>query len=376
MDHNPPPRTLLLSAYHADSHKYWCEGLMQAFPEVQWTLLTLPPRYFSWRIRGNSLSWAYSEAETLARPYDLVIATSMVDLAGLRGLVPALSQIPTLVYSHENQFAYPRSDQQHPSVEPQMVNLYTALCADRVLFNSHYNQQSFLSGVNQLLGRLPDAVPPGLEEQLATSAEVVSVPLRDLSFLPSNHLDRPLTLIWNHRWEYDKGPERLLAALQRVPVEIPLRVHVVGQQFRQQPAVMPALKAYLEQRGSLGAWGFVESRSDYEALLQQSHAVVSTAIHDFQGLAVLEGVAAGCLPLVPDRLAYPEWFGLEACYAGSANSDQEARSLADAIVKLSGAHSAKALPSAPSVDKFRWSLCRQDYLRVMQSLSKRFNVVS
>ncbi|MFC6979090.1 tRNA-queuosine alpha-mannosyltransferase domain-containing protein [Microbulbifer taiwanensis] len=48
---------MLLSAYDADSHKRWRRGLVAAIPEWQWTQLTLPPRYFSWRIRGNSLSW-------------------------------------------------------------------------------------------------------------------------------------------------------------------------------------------------------------------------------------------------------------------------------------------------------------------------------
>ncbi len=74
-------RILLLSAYDAHSHRRWRQGLVDAFPDWQWTVLTLPPRNFLWRIRGNSLSWAFSERETLEQPYDLVIATSMTDLS-------------------------------------------------------------------------------------------------------------------------------------------------------------------------------------------------------------------------------------------------------------------------------------------------------
>ena len=31
-----------------------------------------------------------------------------------------------------------------------------------------------------------------------------------------------------------------------------------------------------------------------------------TCIQDFFGISVVEGIAAGCFPLLPDRLAYPE----------------------------------------------------------------------
>ena len=54
--------------------------------------------------------------------------------------------------------------------------------------------------------------------------------------------------------------------------------------------------------------GFVEDLGQYRALLARADVVLSTALHDFQGLSILEATAAGCLPLVPDRLAYPEIF--------------------------------------------------------------------
>jgi len=35
--------------------------------------------------------------------------------------------------------------------------------------------------------------------------------------------------------------------------------------------------------------------------------VLSTARHDFQGLAIQEACFAGCTPLAPNRLVYPEY---------------------------------------------------------------------
>ena len=49
-------------------------------------------------------------------------------------------------------------------------------------------------------------------------------------------------------------------------------------------------------------------------MLCQGDVVVSTANHEFYGMAVLEAVRAGCRPLVPDRLAYRELFAPEFRY--------------------------------------------------------------
>ncbi|MDP5208731.1 DUF3524 domain-containing protein [Microbulbifer sp. 2205BS26-8] len=80
--------------------------------------------YFSWRIRGNSLTWARGgAARTLRQDWDLIIATSMADLSALRGLVPEIAGVPVVVYFHENQFAYLASADITRSIEPQILNI-------------------------------------------------------------------------------------------------------------------------------------------------------------------------------------------------------------------------------------------------------------
>lgn len=128
------PRILLLSAYDAGSHQRWREQLVASQPDFDWEVLALPPRFFRWRIRGNALTWLQEPA--LKAHYDLLVVTSMVDLASLKGFHPHLAGTPTILYMHENQFAYPDSGRQHSSAEPKIVNLYSAVAADKVLFNS------------------------------------------------------------------------------------------------------------------------------------------------------------------------------------------------------------------------------------------------
>nr|WP_010132884.1 DUF3524 domain-containing protein [Microbulbifer agarilyticus] len=323
-------RVLLLSAYDAESHKRWRRGLVAAFPDWQWTVLTLPPRYFSWRIRGNSLSWALGpERATLERPYDLLVATSMTDLSALRGLVPALASIPALVYFHENQFAYPKTGLAHQSVEPQILNLYTALCGDKVVFNSEFNRRTFLEGAAALLGKLPDAVPPHVIEHVATRSLVMPVPLeQELLGSPygSGECADYLTISWAARWEYDKGADRLLRILDRLEASgMEYRLNLLGQSFRKVPAELQEIQVRFAHR--LLRVGFVENLEEYRRLLADSDVFLSTAYHEFQGLAVMEATALGAIPLVPHSMAYPEIYPASCLYASEAAAVQRLSAL-------------------------------------------------
>jgi glycosyltransferase involved in cell wall biosynthesis len=365
-------RVLLLSAYDAHSHRRWREGLVAAFPEWEWTLLTLPPRNFAWRIRGNSLSWACGERALLEQCYDLLVTTSMTDLATLRGLVPALTRLPTLVYCHENQFAYPEGGQQPARVEPMMVNLYSLLAADQVIFNSGWNRDSCLDGVRVLLDKMPDAVPPGVVAHIVAKSRVLPVPLETDWFTTDAGTGggEPLTIVWNHRWEYDKGPERLFAALLHLQqAGMDFRVHVIGQQFRRQPAVFAAMHARLG--AYIGTWGMVEDVVDYRRLLQQSGIVLSTALHEFQGLAVQEAVASGCIPLVPDRLAYVEYFAAPYRYPSYINDpEREGEAIAARILQWYGGEGGHGLPPLPDLSGLSWVRQKPAYAAELDRLAR------
>lgn len=362
-------RILLLSAYDAVSHRQWREGLVTALPEHDWTVLALPPRHFRWRIRGNSLSWGVGERSILNQQFDCLVATSMVDLASLKGLVPSLANVPSLVYFHENQFDYPVSYTAHQGNDPQVVNLYTALAASQLVFNSNYNQQTFLVGTSTFLKQMPDAVPAGIVDELAAKSTVLPVPLAD-DWFTSAQPDKPkeLTVVWNHRWEYDKAPEIFFQALRLLlERKVSFRVHVLGQAFRTVPDMFTEMRELLVDH--LGQWGRVEDREAYRNYLRQAHVVVSTARHDFQGLAVLEAVAAGCIPVIPDRLAYPEWFAPEFRYPSTLeDSEREAQQLADKLTALAVQLKRNQLPAVPDVSNLSWSVLQDPYRKKIAEL--------
>lgn len=288
--------------------------LVEGLPEFDWTVVSLPDRHFYWRARGNGLTYAFSHAkQLLSSPYDLIVATSMVDLCSLRGFLPALSSIPTLVYFHENQFAYPMKQASNNIVNAQLTSIYTGLCADRILFNSQFNQDTFYAGAQALLRKMPDGVAKDVLSGPMVCSSVLPVPIHadevggaDGWTDKSSKADaRPVEVVWNHRWEYDKQPEVFFAAMQKLLESgVKFRLHVMGQSFRE----VPRCFAEAEKRfaNEIDTWGHQPAECYYR-VLRQADIVVSTAIHDFQGLSLLEAIYRQCVPVAPKRVAYPEY---------------------------------------------------------------------
>lgn len=345
---------LLLDAYDADSHRRLREGLVAAFPAVRFTEHVLPPRHFAWRAGGNALAFGASVPRD-SRP-DLLLAAGPVDLATLRGLRPDLASVPAVLYVHEHEFAYPENPREHGRPERQLRMVFALLAADRVLANSRYCADTLLAGVEALLARFPDAVPTGVAGRIAERLAVAPIPLEDpLLAMPRRVRDpaRPLEVVWNHRWEWDKGPDRLpviVDVLERAGLR--WRLHLLGRRFRTRPAAFDALEARLPPgHPARGAWGRIEDRDAYRARLAEADVVLSTALHDFQGLSVLEAVALGCSPVVPARLAYPDFLPRGRLAVGDADdAERDGAALAARLL----AEAERPTP-APDLGSLAWS---------------------
>lgn len=333
-------RIWLLSAYRSDSHAAWSDWLVSHLSAFDWRVKELPGRHFAWRIRGNALSWL---DDLPGVEPDLLVATSMVDLATLKGLHPRLSGVPSIYYFHENQFAFPRSDRQVTSVDAQMVQLYGALSADRVLFNSEFNRRTFLAGIDGLLSRMPDRVPERVRQRIAAKCGMLPVPIEPVT--PADARDNQL-IVWNHRWEYDKAPELFADAIQALAERgVRFRLALLGARPPKPPTALSWLRASLGDR--IVADARLE-REQYRRLLGRAGIVVSTARHEFQGLGVLEAASAGARPLVPDALCYPEQYSAAYRYPPG-----DAEALADRLEHWLGG----GLPGP--VDVTRWTPERQ-----------------
>lgn len=363
-------RVLLLSGYDAASHRHWHNILSASLRNIDWTVISLPDRHFYWRARGNGLTYAFSHREQLSGPFDLLVATSMVDVCTLRGFLPHLASVPTLVYFHENQFVYPMKPagaRNSNIVNAQLTSIYSALCADHIVFNSTFNKNSFYSGARALLKKMPDGVERDLLVAPQEESTVLAVPIKKDPVLNNSASSKGgpngvVEIVWNHRWEYDKQPEVFFNAMEKLQnAGLDFRLHVMGQSFREIPDCFD--KARLSLHSKIDTWGH-QPGDKYCRILRQADIVVSTALHDFQGLSLLEAIHRGCVPVAPDRVVYPEYIPPPLLYDIQPDeADGLATTLADLLTH--------PLPQAPDVSRYQADVLLPNYQQLFETLANR-----
>jgi glycosyltransferase involved in cell wall biosynthesis len=301
-----PLRVLLCEPYFTGSHRSWAEGIV-CYSRHDVRLVTHTGGFWKWRMQGAALTLA-EQVDGLTASWghaDVVVASDMVHLPALLGLArQSLSAVPVVLYMHENQLTYPLPEDTAPDHTYAMVNWLSMAAADRVLFNSEHHLREVFEHLPALLARFPDHRHTHLMHAVRARSEVVPVGIDTERFARSPVEDGPPVVVWNHRWEYDKDPEAFFAAVLAVAARgVDFRVIVAGESYQTVPDVFERGRRALGDR--VIHFG-TASDDDYPRLLAQGDVVVSTARHEFFGVAVVEAVTAGCLPLLPHRLSYPE----------------------------------------------------------------------
>lgn len=303
-------KILALEPYYGGSHKAflntWISGSRH-----DWTLLTLPPTKWKWRMMHSAVTFA-EEVKSFSQstnqiPWDLIFCTDMLDLAKFKGLLPAnFANIPTIAYFHENQMTYPTEYPKERDRHFAFSNITTALAADTVWFNSAFHMNEFLEAVAKFAKKGPDNKPTFMSSQIKKKSEVVPQGIKEFTQRQGSRISGPVRILWAHRWEFDKAPETFFKALKILKKKrnCEFRISVLGGR----PGHTDQLFKNAEKEFAeiIDHWGFVESYDQYCQILQKVDIAVSTSNHEFFGISIAEAVSAGAFPVVPKRLAYPE----------------------------------------------------------------------
>jgi glycosyltransferase involved in cell wall biosynthesis len=297
---------LLVVPYFGGSHRAWAEGYAH-HSRHQVELLTLPARFWKWRMQGGAVALVEALRERDLRP-DLLLATDMLNLPAFLGLArDRLAGVPVAFYCHENQLTYPLQPGERRDLTYGMINWLSMLAADRVFFNSRYHLEDWFDELPRCLKHFPDFTHLHRMPDVRAKSEVLPVGcalarLDEVRRTPTS--GGPPLILWNQRWAYDKDPATFFRALYVLAdAAVPFQVALAGSNVRQQPEEFEAARERLGER--VVHYGRANAEA-YAQLLWDADVVVSTALHEFFGIAVVEAIYCGAFPLLPRRLAYPE----------------------------------------------------------------------
>ena len=361
-------KILLVEPWLTGSHKAWAEGYA-ANSSHEVGIVGLPGELWRWRLRGGAVPLANQITTWIdinGQP-DLLLVSGLVDVAELLGLARRnLSpHAAVVIYQHESQLVYPVADGNYDT-GAALRNWVSWCVADLVLFNSYHHMRSVTDALPGFIAAQPDDTHQAMIEPVTGRFEVFPVGV-DLSAVPeqtpvptlgqlnhpsSNDFDantnergdddseavasstapengnvasagevqpdvaksviensgeRPV-ILWPHRWERDKDPAAFLAALRKLREEnLDFGLVLAGQDPPSGSAISAGERAAVESEfaDNIVASGEFD-REQYLRYLSECDLVVSCARHEFFGVAIVEAVASGCVPLLPNALSYPE----------------------------------------------------------------------
>jgi glycosyltransferase involved in cell wall biosynthesis len=358
-------KILMVEPFCTGSHQAWLEGYQQ-YSQHEVQVLSLSGRHWKWRMHGGAVSLARKYQEMGFQP-DVIVATDMLDLTTFLALCrKELSSIPVVLYMHENQLTYPWSpeDEDVPRNRDRhygFINYTSALTADEVWFNSAHHQAVFLDALPDFLRAFPDYREPTTVREIERKSRVMSIGL-DLSFesLETQNLNPKPTILWNHRWEYDKGPEPFFEALFAFQEEgLAFELIVLGESYGRKPEIFAQAEERLADR--ILQWGFADSRYEYWQWLQRADILPVSSWHDFFGISVVEAISRNCYPLLPNRLAYPEHVPAECLYEEGEFTDR----LRELIQRIDWVRSRN---TTGWVQRYDWSEVAPQYDTSLQQL--------
>lgn len=309
-------KVLYLEPWNGGSHRNFVDGLVRHSRHT-YHPITMAGRFWKWRMQGGAVTMARKAVQAYHEGFrpDVIFSTSMVNLPAFLALTRReIPSIPVVHYFHENQLTYPLPQGVERDYTYAYINYLSCLAADHIVFNSQFHYDEFMEALPILLRAFPDYNHLTSVQEIRNKASVLHLGMelkghdRYAVDYPQHSWGpgmKPPIILWNQRWEYDKNPEAFFRLMNRLDdVGFQFRLILAGEQFKEQPYEFEqAFRRYAER---ILHYGYAEDFEEYSRLLHRADIVISTAIHEFFGIAIMEAIYCGCHPLLPNRLSYPE----------------------------------------------------------------------
>ncbi len=307
---------LALEPWYGGSHRNFLDGLVEHSRHTYETV-TMAARFWKWRMQGGAVTLARKTQDLLDAGFkpDVILAADMVNVPAFLSLTrDRLADVPLVLYFHENQLTYPVPPGVDRDLTYAYINYLSCLAADRIVFNSEFHYHSMLDALPGLLRVFPDYTHLNTVQAIRDKSSVLHLGVDLLAHDAYRHEhesdDSPSQakspiVLWNHRWEYDKDPAAFFRMMNRLDdAGSRFRLILAGEHFEEQPQEFE--RAFERYADRIIHYGYAEDFHEYSRLLHRADIVVSTARHEFFGVAMMEAIYCGCHPLLPNRLSYPE----------------------------------------------------------------------
>ena len=300
----------VIEPFYGGSHKQLIDFLQKLLDKDYFHIhvYTLPAKKWHWRARTSALYFAQNIPDLQNFPLvdvndeengnHITIKTAYLFCSSVLNLTELLSLRPDLaeacqgkkfIYFHENQLTYPvqvASAKQERDFQYGYNQVLSALSADKALFNSKYNLNSFIDNLKSFFKLQPDYRPSisDLQTKITKKSCVMYFPL-NISPPQSNSITESndiLHIVWPHRWEHDKNPNDFFECLFKLHLDgCNFRLSVLGESFTDVPEIFSEAKNLLSSK--IQHFGRIDTKDDYFTVIRYAIKLILTKkYHKFE----------------------------------------------------------------------------------------------
>jgi glycosyltransferase involved in cell wall biosynthesis len=298
---------LAIEPHFSGSHKAYLEGLQEHSRHTV-HLITLEGKGRPAQVHIDTMKLVRQVQGLDVQP-DLILLSSVMNVTAFLALTaPRFTNIPKILYMHENPLTRPLPPGETRDEVYGYLHFMGLLAVDKLLFASEFQQYDYLESLPSFLKEYADDPHSEAIDHIRERSDVL-YPGLDLSILdqvqtPERKSQRPV-IVWNQRWQYDRNPGMFFRVLNRLDdIDLEFDLILAGDTKHDKPEEFE--KAWSRYGQRIKHFGYVEDPEAYATLLHQGDIVVSTATYEFFCVAIMEAIHCGCHPLLPNRLHYPE----------------------------------------------------------------------